>query len=258
MPCSYCGKDQIVASGLCRACYTRKHRTGSLEYKKLGKPKRLCSVEGCINEHKAKGLCAQHYISMERHGNIISPFGYGERQKHELYNAWCHQQKSILGRVEAWNDFWSFVDDVGVKPKFKCRLIKIDKSKAWGPENFQWEKLGHGYEDRNLRMREYRKDNPARFKEIALKKKFGIGLDDYMKMYISQNGKCAICGKDGAMASEKFDVARTLVVDHCHNSHKIRKLLCSKCNRGLGCFSDDSETLKKAALYLKSHQNSVV
>lgn len=51
--------------------------------------------------------------------------------------------------------------------------------------------------------------------------------------------KCVICG-----ANEK------LVIDHDHNTGKIRGLLCGHCNRGLGHFRDDPTLLEFAAQYL--------
>ena len=38
---------------------------------------------------------------------------------------------------------------------------------------------------------------------------------------------------------------------HDKNTGEIRGLLCSDCNRGLGCFNDDTEIMEKAISYLK-------
>lgn len=50
---------------------------------------------------------------------------------------------------------------------------------------------------------------------------------------------CAICG-----GKEK------LVVDHDHETDKVRGLLCFFCNLGLGNFRDNPQLLKKAIEYL--------
>jgi hypothetical protein len=39
-------------------------------------------------------------------------------------------------------------------------------------------------------------------------------------------------------------------VDHCHRTHRIRGLLCSRCNTGIGKFNDDPGLLMRAAKYL--------
>lgn len=72
-------------------------------------------------------------------------------------------------------------------------------------------------------------------------KERGLTLTDYEKMVSSQKGRCAICG---------CKPERKLSIDHCHQTEKIRGLLCSLCNVGLGCFSDSSTIMQFAIDYL--------
>ena len=39
-------------------------------------------------------------------------------------------------------------------------------------------------------------------------------------------------------------------LDHCHDSKKIRGILCGHCNTGLGAFKDDISRLNAAIEYL--------
>lgn len=107
---------------------------------------------------------------------------------------------------------------------------------------------------------EYRKNNKeavsARDKEYkkgkgrpAYWKKQGIILtvERYEEMILEQNGCCAICGKF------RLPDERVLVVDHNHNTGKIRGLLCHPCNMGIGQLKDSVEILRKAALYLEEN-----
>ena len=83
----------------------------------------------------------------------------------------------------------------------------------------------------------------------AIKRKFGITPETYYQLSESQSHLCAICnGID--------DRGAKLAVDHCHNTGKIRGLLCRKCNVALGYLNDDIVLLESALNYLKSHKNS--
>ena len=77
--------------------------------------------------------------------------------------------------------------------------------------------------------------------------RYGITQEQYEKMYEEQKGLCSICGSEGFGVGD----ARRLNVDHDHTTNKVRGLLCSSCNNGLGRFKDNIEFLKKAVDYLE-------
>lgn len=95
----------------------------------------------------------------------------------------------------------------------------------------------------------YRKANKAEMKEKDfaqdLKKHYGMSVDTYNKLFISQNGSCECCGK------HQSAFKRRLHVDHDHETGEIRGLLCTRCNPGLGYFDDSIEKLGLAIKYLK-------
>lgn len=102
-----------------------------------------------------------------------------------------------------------------------------------------------GYYERRLeKSREWKKNFPEKVllagRKYELKKKYGLSYAEYEEMVLAQDGKCALC-----------DESKQLVVDHCHDTKKIRKLLCRMCNTGLGMFKDNPEILKKAAKYVE-------
>ncbi len=78
------------------------------------------------------------------------------------------------------------------------------------------------------------------------RKTYGISLETYDRMFQAQGGVCAICH-----CPERF--GRRLAVDHCHTTGKVRGLLCSAHNTGLGLFQDSLLTMENAVEYLKSH-----
>lgn len=77
-----------------------------------------------------------------------------------------------------------------------------------------------------------------------LERKYGLQPDDWQSILDRQGGGCAICGRGPSGAT-------VLDVDHCHNSERIRGLLCRKCNVVLGQVGDDPELLERAAAYLR-------
>lgn len=250
MSCTNCGTEKVVANGLCRPCYMRLKRTGSTEYKRKGKPIQLCSVESCDRFIVAKGLCGAHYQMMMRKGEVVSSFGYGDRVKHPLYFSWKYQYRIKEGRESIWNDFWKFVEDVGDKPSEKHVLRRLDINSPWGPENFYWYETKTSSLSAKDYQKRFRESNPERAKGYELNKSFGISISDYMDMYEKQDHKCLVCGKEGVAFSQSSDSRKTLVVDHCHDSGKVRGLLCGTCNLGLGYFEDNTDTLEKAISYL--------
>lgn len=52
---------------------------------------------------------------------------------------------------------------------------------------------------------------------------------------------CYICG-----------TKTKLVIDHNHNTKKVRKMLCSSCNLGLGKFGEHPKLLRAAAAYCEA------
>lgn len=81
-------------------------------------------------------------------------------------------------------------------------------------------------------------------KNSDLKRKYGITLDEYNAMHEAQGGVCAICHSDEPIKTQP------LAVDHCHTTHRVRGLLCSNCNMGLGKFMDNKYIIEKAVKYL--------
>ena len=90
------------------------------------------------------------------------------------------------------------------------------------------------------------------YKTIWLKKKYGINLEEYNELLESQNHVCLICGKSENHIHNKTKKKTDLAVDHCHDTGKIRGLLCTNCNIGIGYFKNNPELLITAADYLKN------
>lgn len=207
----------------------------------------------CGKPSVSKKMCDKHYRRWKKHGNphgTKRPDDWGQRHKHSLWHTWKWTARAKAGRVKRWDDFWTFVADVGERPDKNSRLKRQQIAAPFGPNNFFWsEPLGGDWKELDARekraayMKEWRKRHPAKAKEHVLKKQYGIGLDEYHDLLHRQDGVCAICGK----GDDHFSLA----VDHCHSTKRVRGLLCSKCNRGVGLFEDEPERLERAAAYLR-------
>ncbi len=81
---------------------------------------------------------------------------------------------------------------------------------------------------------------------------YGLHAEEYQAMCDAQGGLCAVCGKP-EMTKDKAGRVKILGVDHDHSTGKVRSLLCTHCNQGIGHFSDDPALLRAAAAYLEGH-----
>ena len=109
-----------------------------------------------------------------------------------------------------------------------------------------------------LHVKNWRKQNPEK-RKIQLQKEskkdynhnkhlkatYGITRVEYLKLFNDQDGKCQICGK------HQLEFVKRLAVDHCHQTGKIRGLLCNNCNNILGYAKDNIDNLKNAIIYLE-------
>lgn len=110
------------------------------------------------------------------------------------------------------------------KEKARCR--------EWQANNKEWIRL-------------YRQANKDRSRDQELRRKYGISLEKYNEILLSQSCRCRICSIHQTSLKKKF------AVDHCHDTGRIRGLLCFDCNTGIGKLKDDPNLLVKAAEYLK-------
>jgi hypothetical protein len=100
----------------------------------------------------------------------------------------------------------------------------------------------HRRQCRRCEHERYAEYRVADVRARQFRQKYGITIAEYDAMVAAQGGVCKICGQD--------DGDRRLAVVHCHATGRVRGLLCSNHNRGLGLFGDDPDLLRAAADYL--------
>jgi hypothetical protein len=99
-------------------------------------------------------------------------------------------------------------------------------------------------------IKNWKDRNADKVKEIVrfstIKGKYGLSKSEWDALFESQGRACAICAKTDPIGHWS--------TDHCHTSGKVRGILCSNCNAGIGQLSDDVDRLKAAIKYLETHK----
>lgn len=135
----------------------------------------------------------------------------------------------------------------------KCPLCK----KTSPPEDFYTSSVKHCKECWRSYHKRWKEVNRKQHLDISkkcwAKNKDNYNLDRklggrslFEELLQNQNGVCAVCSNP-----EMSGRYKTLSVDHDHITGKIRGLLCSSCNRGIGLLKDNIEVLKSAISYLE-------
>jgi hypothetical protein len=85
-------------------------------------------------------------------------------------------------------------------------------------------------------------------------RKYGLTLAEYKALLAKMPDGCEVCGK---VPSFENQGRRTLYIDHDHATGKIRGFLCHGCNFAIGMVYEDPEVLRRLALYLERHRNTL-
>lgn len=120
----------------------------------------------------------------------------------------------------------------------RCRLCRNAARRDYREANAEREKANG--RDRYGRTKE-------QIRSYNRKRAYGVSQEEFDRMAEAQNGVCLICGNPPSGKGK----SNILHVDHCHDTGRIRGLLCTNCNCGIGFFKDDPELVKKALFYLE-------
>lgn len=77
-----------------------------------------------------------------------------------------------------------------------------------------------------------------------LKIRYRMTPEQFDELLVGQAGRCALC------RSAMMDPC----IDHCHETKRVRGLLCRRCNLGLGHFQDDPVRIAAALYYLQENR----
>ena len=82
--------------------------------------------------------------------------------------------------------------------------------------------------------------------------RYGMNRLQILEMYESQNGKCKLCDEEIQFGRYK---KTSVHVDHCHDTGRVRGMLCLRCNTVLGMYENlDKEIFDE---YIKNSHYSL-
>src|ERR1700749_5001646 len=92
--------------------------------------------------------------------------------------------------------------------------------------------------------------NPQARRAARLRHRYGLDSADYDRMVAEQGGLCAVCKQPPTRGNTRAHWDGKLCVDHCHDTRRIRGLLCNDCNLVVG-YGRSEANLRAAADYLR-------
>lgn len=180
----------------------------------------------CPDEkHYGKGMCKRCYQK-----------NYQSAGLRPEKPASCHPEKALYSR--------------GLCATCYEQAYRSDKPR---PDGYMVEYHGKLKEEHPHKVEEAyqrRRSDPVKRKRDArtslashYKNKYGMTIDEVHSLFHSQDRKCALC-------KDTLD-EKTMMVDHCHETGRVRGILCRRCNSGLGFLGDTAQALGRALEYLK-------
>ena len=125
-------------------------------------------------------------------------------------------------------------------PTISKRLAEIRK--AWTKLN--WKKVKEA-------QSRYKQRHPDANRDAHLRRVYGISLEQYNELLQKQNGVCALCCEPETV-KQSGKRPNSLAVDHCHETSKIRGLLCKRCNTSVEVFVGHPERIERLVNYFDS------
>jgi Recombination endonuclease VII len=84
-----------------------------------------------------------------------------------------------------------------------------------------------------------------------LRWRYGLTVAQYTSLMDTQKNRCAICRAPFNPRMKQLAPQ----VDHCHETNRVRGILCTTCNTALARFNDNPAWLRAAIRYLDDSRN---
>lgn len=96
----------------------------------------------------------------------------------------------------------------------------------------------------NARLRAARALNRGPRRAAALLKLYGLTDTELQVIVLRSEGRCNLC-------EQCFSSSGNTHIDHCHETGRVRGLLCQRCNTALGTLGDTPDALRHAITYME-------
>lgn len=234
---SNCARPSTHDSDIGRLC--QHHFMAWRRYGYLGSAyPTTCTVDGCAARHASGGFCSKHYKLMRETGST-NDRPSRRRQRHTCTIDEC--DLAVMGHGLCSKHYTRMrrygTTDEPTKPTLHPTLCCIcggnrptRRSKYCSDVCFEHAMF-------------YARREQGRTKQLQL---YGLTVADYDAILDTQDGKCAICG-----STDPKGKRGNFSVDHCHESGRVRGLLCTPCNAGIGQLGDSIDRLAVAIEYLR-------
>lgn len=210
---------------------------------------RSCAVGTCGRpRYFTQEWCQSHYDRWKRYGDVRADVPFQRKQAQAAQcSLGCEKPPIARGWCSMHYNRWRDTGDPGpASPLYRksdpaashkeCSVCEETKPKA----EFYAERRY-----RDGRMPICKKCFNMQQRDRTLRRKYGIGADEYDALSAAQSGLCRICNNPPPPDQ------RGLVVDHCHTTGAVRGLLCNNCNALLGMAADEVARLRSAIDYLE-------
>lgn len=219
-----------------------------------GMAHRKCKIDGCEKFRQNAGMCRAHWrevngipVNQKSVAKHEGPCKGPECERPARKLGYCrthYQQWSNRGRV------WVIGSLVGRQTYTECLAFGCGaETTVWGYcERHAREHLGACvilWCEETVRLKRLGLCDQHARQNRYMKHHYGIGILERYGLAERQGYRCAACGVP--------DERGSLHVDHCHETGKVRGLLCGNCNRAIGLFQDNPAALRAAAEYLEKY-----
>lgn len=90
-----------------------------------------------------------------------------------------------------------------------------------------------------------------RHRNQRLQRMYGITSLEYDALVKVQDDKCKICLTDKKPLNAQTKKRDYWHIDHCHDTGRVRGLLCGECNKAVGLMKEDVNIIKNLLAYVE-------